>query len=65
MVRWLDKGRDEGRREGRDQGRSEILLELVQDGTLTLEAAARKAGKTPEEFQGLMKEIGKGAPSLA
>ena len=66
------QGRQEGRLEGRQQGRQEgrlegiqeakqegffeLLFQLVEDGDLSLEKAAKKAGLTVTEFLEKKKE---------
>lgn len=45
---WEDQ-RAEGRTEGRTEGRLEILAELVEEGTVTIQEAAAKLGKTVEQ----------------
>ena len=42
---------EEGLEKGIEGGRLRQLSELVEDGTLTLKAAASKAGLSVEEFQ--------------
>ena len=37
------------------QGRTHILIELVNDGVLTIEKAAEKASMSVEEFRNAMK----------
>ncbi len=41
--------------EAMQQGRTHILIELVNDGVLTIEKAAEKAGMSVEEFKNAMK----------
>lgn len=56
----LDRGRAEGRVEGRAEGRLEGILEtlfgLVEDGILSVEAAAQRAGMEPAVFEEKYKE---------
>ena len=56
----LDRGRAEGRVEGRAEGRLEGILEtlfgLVEDGILSVEAAAQRAGMEPSVFEEKYKE---------
>ena len=40
---------------GLQQGRTHILIELVNDGVLTIEKAAEKARMPVEEFRNAMK----------
>lgn len=49
-LQKYDEGREEGRAEGRAEGKLETLTELVKDGTLTAEKAAKKANITTEEL---------------
>ena len=61
----LEKGREEGIVLGREEGRNEgigigkikTLKELVEDGTLTLKAAAEKADMSVEEFKIIIQNI--------
>jgi predicted transposase YdaD len=43
-------GRDEGRLEGRLEGELITLMQFVNDGLITLETAAERAGLTVDEF---------------
>ena len=45
------KGREEGREEGRKEGRFKLLLELVSDGTITIQKAAETAGMDEAAFR--------------
>ena len=47
----IEDGKLEGRQEGRAEGKIDMLFELVRDGLLTLENAAKKANFTVEEFK--------------
>ena len=51
----MQKGLEQGRQEGIEQGRTYALIELVNDGVLTIEKAAEKAGMSVEEFKNAMK----------
>ena len=48
--RLISKGREEGREEGKLQQ----LIELVKDGLLTINDAARRAKMSEEKFKGLL-----------
>lgn len=52
MQAWEEKKleRQDGREEGLQEGRFETLRELVEDGTLSLEAAANRSKGKREEF---------------
>ena len=56
----FDDGRNEGFMQGHELGFSEgqqkILVELVRDGVLSMRQAAEKAGKSEEEFKGLIQK---------
>ena len=60
----LDRGRVEGRLEGRAEGRVEGRLEgiletlfgLVEDGILSIDAAAQRSGMEPAVFEEKYKE---------
>lgn len=45
-----EEGREKGREEGREQGSLQTIISFYQDGTISLETAAVKAGLSPEEF---------------
>lgn len=60
MIVLMDarrEGREEGLREGCEQGRISMLHSLVNDGTLSIETAADKAGMSVEEFLDKAKEL--------
>ena len=46
---------EEAMQKGLEQGRTHILIELVNDGVLTIEKAAEKASMSVEEFRNAMK----------
>ena len=51
----MQKGMAHGIEQGIQQGRTHALAELVNDGVLTIEKAAEKAGMSVEEFKNAMK----------
>ena len=55
IEQGLERGRQEGIEQGLQQGRTHALIELVNDGVLTIEKAAEKAGMSAEEFGNAMK----------
>ena len=59
MQKGIEKGRQEGIEQGieqgLEQGRIHALIELVNDGVLTIEKAAEKARMSVEEFKNAMK----------
>ena len=55
MQKGIEKGRQKGIEQGLQQGRTHILIELVNDGVLTIEKAAEKARMPVEEFRNAMK----------
>ena len=55
IEQGLEQGRQEGIEQGIQQGRTHALAELVNDGVLTIEKAAEKAGMSVEEFRNVMK----------
>ena len=57
LERVESKGREEGRREGRKEGRFKLLLELVSDGSITIQKAAETAGMDEATFRKKMNEI--------
>lgn len=50
-MEGMTEGRLEGRLEGKFEGKLEVLVELVKEGMLKLEEAARRVNLTVEEFQ--------------
>lgn len=55
MCQALQEIFDDGKEAGRTEGRTDLLIELVRDGVLSVMQAAEKAGKSEEEFKSLMK----------
>lgn len=51
MAMKIQEERDQARAEGRAEGCLVTLIDLVKDGTLTIEKAAKKAGISTEEFK--------------
>ena len=47
---------EEAMQKGIEQGRIHTLIELVNDGVLTIEKAAEKAGMSVEVFRNAMKK---------
>ena len=47
---------EEAMQKGLQQGRTHILIELVNDGVLTIEKAAEKARMSVEEFRNAMEK---------
>ena len=56
IEQGLEQGRQEGMEQGLQQGRIRALIELVNDGVLTIEKAAEKASMSVEEFGNAMKK---------
>lgn len=52
----LEQGISQGMAQGITQGKLSLLKDLVEDGTLTMEAAAGKVNMSVEEFQEYMKK---------
>lgn len=50
-ARAHEEGLSEGLSQGLSQGRREVLIEMVRDGELTMDAAAKRAGMSAEEFE--------------
>jgi predicted transposase YdaD len=46
-----NEGLIKGRAEGREEGRLKAYIELIHDGTLTIEQAAKKLNITVEEMK--------------
>lgn len=57
VKRYGNRMRSEGRAEGRDEGKIVTLCELVIDGMLTIEQAAKKAGMTVEQFKAAVEAL--------
>ena len=53
----LEQGREEGIIQGREQGEFKTMLELVQDGILTMKEAAARKHMSVEEFQTKIREL--------
>ena len=53
----IQKGIEQGIEQGLQQGRIYALIELVNDGVLTIEKAAEKASMSVEEFRNAMKNV--------
>ena len=55
-----ERGRTEGlecgRTEGREQGRLQEIISFVQDGDISIERGAQKAGMSMDEFRTAMAE---------
>ncbi len=52
-----EEGREEGRKEGREEGRLIQLIELVDEGDISEEKAAQRAGLTLDEFRKKKQEL--------
>ncbi len=57
MERRKNEGIQQGRSQGITQGKLSLLQDLINDGTLTIEAAAAKADMTVEEFTESIKKL--------
>lgn len=57
IQRGIGQGIEQGIQRGKEQGRESALVELVNDGTITLEKAAEKAQMTVEEFKTVMQRV--------
>ena len=54
---FIEYGRQQGRLEAKQEGFFELLFQLVEDGDLSLEKAAKKAGLTVNELLQKKKEF--------
>ena len=54
---FIEYGRQQGRLEAKQEVFFELLFQLVEDGDLSLEKAANKAGLTVTEFLEKKKEL--------
>ena len=52
----LERGRTEGREQGRTEGRLQEIISFVQDGDISIERGAQKAGMSMDEFRTAMAE---------
>ena len=56
----LEEGRREGQKKGRKEGQKEGFVEafisMVNDGLISLQAAAERCGLTPSAFESAMKK---------
>ena len=57
MCKAIKDMLEKSREEGRSEVIAEVLTELVQEGSLSIEKAATKANMTVEQFAKVMKEI--------
>ena len=55
----LQEEREEGREEGRMEGRNSLLIQLVNDGVITLEQGSKAIGISIDEFQQLISDSAK------
>ena len=58
------EGRIEGQREGRLEGQIRAYASLVQDGIITVEIGAEKAGMSVDDFVKEMKKAGYVIPAI-
>ena len=63
-VAGLREGRLEGQREGRREGQIRAYASLVQDGIITVEIGAEKAGMSVDDFTKEMKQAGYVIPAI-
>ena len=52
-----DKGKEQGIEQGIEKGVSQTVLELVKEGDITIDRAAEKLNKNPDEIQKMLNEI--------
>ena len=52
----VKRGREEGREEGMEKGREKNMLEMVRDGFLPIEEAAKRLGITADEVKTKLKD---------
>ena len=57
LAEGLSEGLSKGLSQGRLQGKLETLTELVQDGLISLEEAAKRLEMTEEELKGKLKDL--------
>lgn len=57
MCEVLERVEEKGRAEGRAEGRFTMLIELVSDGTITIQKAAETAGMDEATFRKKMSEL--------
>ena len=56
ILQGLEQGISQGMAQGITQGKLSLLKDLVEDGTLTMEAAAGKVNMSVKEFEEYMKK---------
>ena len=54
IEQGLTKGLERGRTEGREQGRLQEIISFVQDGDISIERGAQKAGMSMDAFKKAM-----------
>ena len=64
MADELNEERVEGRIEGQREGKIRAYASLVQDGIITVEIGAEKAGMSVDDFVKEMKQIGYVIPAV-
>ena len=52
----MKKGMEKGMKKGREEGREESMLEMVRDGFLPIEEAAKRLGITADEVKTKLKD---------
>ena len=52
----MKKGMEKGMKKGREEGREESMLEMVRDGFLPIEEAAKRLGITVDEVKTKLKD---------
>ena len=58
VAKSFTSGKAEGKTEGKAEGKTEILLDLVNKGTITLDYAFENSGLPKEEFLSIAKSLG-------
>ena len=53
---WIKEGRKEGKKEGIKEGAINILLNLVKDGIISIEEAAKRANISVSKFEKYLNE---------
>ena len=57
LSKGLERGRTEGREQGRTEGRLQEIISFVQDGDISIERGAQKAGMSMDAFKKAMAEV--------
>ncbi len=57
IEEMMNEREEKGMEQGMERGKLSMLIQLVRDGDLKTELAAKKANMTMEQFEKIMKDI--------